>query len=277
MRARHAALALAAAAILVPEWEARAQPTGTSIPRVALGPETDGRAPADDGFGEWPFHVGERLEYDLYLRGHRAGRCVLEVEAAEIVRGVPSYRVSLSLEAGALFFRIDQRKVSWIAPGPFRSLRFVEADGDGPRRVVELDHAAGSWTEGGPGSSDDGGPGPGTSAEMARAAVDEVGFIYLLRLLELEPGRTYTMDRHYEARRNPITVAVEGRGEARTPGGEFRALVLHPVLPESDVFSEAAGAELLLSDDARRIVVQVRSQTRLGPMTLRLREYDPGP
>jgi len=107
---------------------------------------------------------------------------------------------------------------------------------------------------------------------MVRAAVDEVAFLYLLRTMELEPGRTYRLDRHFDASRNPVSVEVAGRREVETPGGTYPVLALRPVMPGSDAFSRDAGAELLLSDDDRRIVVQLRSRTKVGPVTLRLRE-----
>lgn len=284
MRIRRGIPAMATALLL----GAAGLPEATA--QVALGPDAEAPEPASPvagppggGAEAWPFAVGERLEYDLYVRRFRAGRCVLEVEAAEVVRGVPVYRVSLTVDAGALFFRIDDRKVSWIAPDPFRSLRFAETSGDGSEvhRVVELNHEDRVFRE--RPADERGGeePAGGARPETPRAllpegAVDELAFLYLLRLLPLEPGTRLEMDRYFDPYRNPLRLTVGGRTEVKTSGGEFRTLVLHPVLPASDAFSAKARAEILLSDDDRRIVVQMRSRTSLGPVTARLRSYEPG-
>lgn len=223
-----------------------------------------------------PFRVGERLEYDLYVRRHRAGRAILEVESRETMDGIPAYRVTLDVEGGPFFFRIDDRKTSWIALRPFRSLRFRERlrEGSGEsRRTVELDHGAGVFRERRPAS---GGRPAIRTGPLPEAAVDELAFFYLLRVLPLEISETLELHRFYEREGNPIVVGVEGRRTVETPAGEFRVLVVRPVVPAVAALAEDARAELLLSDDGRRMLVQVRSRTAVGSVTLRLRSYREG-
>lgn len=223
-----------------------------------------------------PFRVGERLEYDLYFRRHRAGRGVLEVEGREVVGGVTAYRVSLRVDGGPFFFRIDDRKVSWIALEPFRSLRFEEHLREGGReswRTVELDHASGTYRVRRPPAD---APGATRSGRLPEGAVDELAFFYLLRTLRLEEGSRQELHRFYESEENPVTVSVEGRRQVKTPGGTFRTLVVRPVVPGVIALAEEAEAEVLLSDDDRRFVVQITSRTPVGEVTLRLRDVGEG-
>lgn len=232
-------------------------------------------APARAGAAD-PFRVGERMEYELYFRRHRAGRGVLEVEDREMVDGVPAYGVVLRVEGGPFFFRIDDRKVSWVALDPFRSLRFEERlreGGHASERTVELDHATGSYRVHRPAGD---GTGAVRTGRLPGGAVDELAFFYLLRLLPLRAGSSQELHRFYESEQNPIVVGVERRREMKTPAGVFRVLVVRPVVPGVAALAESAEAEVLLSDDERRIVVQITSRTPVGEVTLRLRDYREG-
>ena len=72
--------------------------------------------------------------------------------------------------------------------------------------------------------------------------------------------------------------ALEQREEQRhaTAAGTFDAIVIRPVIKTSGMLGEARKTEVWLSDDARRMVLQVRSDLPFGSVTMALREYDPG-
>lgn len=228
------------------------------------------------GTGTDRFRVGERLEYDLYFRRHRAGRGVLEVEGRETVAGIPAYRVVLRVEGGPFFFRIDNRQVSWIALDPYRSLRFEERLREGRReseRTVDLDHPAGTFRVDRPTAD---GQGSVRTGSLPEGGLDQLAFFYFLRLLPLEVGSRQELHRFYDSEENPLIVSVEGRREVRTPGGTFRTLVVRPIVPGVASLAEDARAEVLLSDDDRRILVQITSRTPMGEVSLRLRDYREG-
>lgn len=253
-----------------------APPGGDRAAPLASGPSPASGPAAGSGIGEPPLRVGERLEYDLYFRRHRAGRGVLEVEERETVGGVVAYRVVLRVEGGPFFFRIDDRKVSWIALDPFRSLRFEERLREGGReseRTVDLDHEAGTFRVRRPGS---GGEAPVRTGALPEGAVDELAFFYLLRSLPLDAGSRLELPRFYDDEANPMVVVVDGRREVETPAGNFRVLVVRPVVSGVPALAESAGAEVLLSDDERRIVVQITSRTPVGEVTLRLSDVRAG-
>lgn len=146
--------------------------------------------------------------------------------------------------------RYHDRMVSWISPQPFRSLAFEQRDEDteSGRRRYEFDEDA----------------------------LDEVSALYLMRTLPLNQGDFYTYDRYFTAAGNPITFRVLGRKNIRVPAGRFETIVIEPVIPSLFVFKPGANARIYVTDDDRRIVVQMETHTKIGKLTFYMTEYEAG-
>ena len=77
------------------------------------------------------------------------------------------------------------------------------------------------------------------------------------------------------APKNPVTIEVIKREKMEIPGGkEVDCLVLHPVIDTKGMFSKRSDTRIWLTDDARRLPVQIRSKFPFGTITLRLKEVD---
>jgi len=63
------------------------------------------------------------------------------------------------------------------------------------------------------------------------------------------------------------------RERIRVPAGTFDAIVLQPIIKTSGIFSEGGQAEIWLSDDNRRMMLQMRSRLSFGSLNLYLRNY----
>ena len=194
--------------------------------------------------------VGERIEYGVKLGRLHLGRATMAVEALDDVAGTPVYRASLDVRIGAAMLKFGDRLVSWIAREPFRSLAFEKRDPDSDtgRRRYDFD----------------------------QDELDEVSALYLMRTLPLEQGVTYEFDRYYSAADNPISFRVVGREKVRVPAGRFETIVIQPVIPSLSVFRQEAGARLYVTDDERRVLVQIETRTKVGKLTLYMTEYEEG-
>lgn len=279
---RQAALPLLAG--LATLWSATrpaaAQGTGEDAdagPRPAAGMRQ--ALPPDDW--EWRFPVGERALYDVTLGRMKVGRGELQVEAIDTVAAEPAYRLSFELEGGALFYRIDDRTVSWVAPDPIRSLRFEQRLHQGSyrrHRRYTMNHRTGTyaWEEW---DEEHGGfrPVPGKEAlPMPPAALDEIAYLYLARLVPLEEGRTYRFHRYFEPESNPVVLQILRRETVRVPAGRFQTVVVRPVIRTGGIFGQGGRAEVYITDDERRLIVLLRTRTKVGPLNMYLKEYQPG-
>lgn len=237
---------------------------------------------APRGFAsEWPFRVGERAEYDVTFGPVRVGRASLEVEGSEEVRGDAAYRLAWELEGGPIFYKIDDRTVSWLASNPYRSLRFEQVLHEGKyrrNRRYELDQAGGTFDrqdwdeESGAYRTHETEHG----VEMPVPSLDEVSFLYLVRTLPLEIGRTYTFENYFEEEGNPVVVEVLRRESVRLRSGRYETVVIRPVIKAGGLFGEDGRAEVYVADDETRAIVQMKVHMKVGAVNMYLREYAAG-
>jgi len=232
--------------------------------RAPMGARGD--APGDAATAPWPFPEQERFRYAVRVGPIRAGEGT--IESAPAAAGAPgAYLVSLSVEFGIPFFEVRDRQRSWISPDPLQTHRVekvLQEGGDETRRSWSLDHEEGVVRP----------EGQGAGTEMPESALDGLGMLYLLRTLELEEGREFLLHRHFQPDGNPVRFRVVGRERIRVPAGRFRTVVVEPVIPALGVFREDRNARLWVTDDARRLIVQMESATKLGPLRMHLRDFE---
>jgi hypothetical protein len=118
---------------------------------------------------------------------------------------------------------------------------------------------------------------PPVEEKSVNQPLDDGSFLYFIRTIPLEVGRTYDFDRYFRPDRNPVRIKVLRRERIRVPAGTFDAIVLQPVIKTKGIFSENGHAEIWLSDDARHIMLQLKSKLSFGSLNLYLKSYFPSP
>src|SRR5215831_20711590 len=169
-----------------------------------------------------PFQVGERLTYDAKLNFVNAGTATMSVEDVEPVRGHTAYHTVFSVKGHLLFFHVDDHYESWFDTTDLVSLRHVQ-------HIDETKYSTDKTYDFYPERKvyvRNGGPENPSVAEP----LDEGSFIYFMRSVPLEVGKTYSFDRYYHPDRNPVTIEVERRETVTVPAGQFDALVLKPTI-----------------------------------------------
>lgn len=220
--------------------------------------------------GATPFGVGERLEYDVRFGAIRAGRGSMEVRGIETVRGRPAFHAVFQVSGGIPLFRVHDVFESWMDTTSLSSLRFVQDQDEGPRerqrryeiypdRQVYRELVAGG----------------GEEQQSVANPVDDASFLYFIRTVPLEVGRTYNFQNYFRPDRNPVTIRVLRRERVRVPAGTFDAIVIRPSIKTSGIFAEKGEAEVWLSDDDRRIMLQMKSKLAFGSLNLHLTSYRP--
>jgi len=215
-----------------------------------------------------PYGVGERLEYDVKFGHIKVGSGSMEVAGIQEVRGREAWHTVFTVKGGTFFYRVNDRYESWIDRRTGNSLRFSQDLSEG-RRDVERDfeilpeqsayiEGAGSKTQ-----------------PSVRNPLDDGSFLYFLRTIPLAVGETYTFNRYFRPDRNPVTIKVLRRERISVPAGEFDAIVVQPIIKTKGIFSENGHAEVWLSDDNNRIMLQMKSGLSFGSLNLYLRSYRP--
>lgn len=244
--------------------------------------QTPGETASASAFAErWPFAVGERAEYDVTFGPMRVGRGLLEVEAVDTVRRVPAYRLAFEIEGGPFFYKIDDRTVSWLATGPYRSLRFEQILHEGGyerHRRYELDHEAGTATREDWDEEIEAYRAHATERDVPipSGALDEISYVFLMRTLPLEVGRTYRFEDYFEEDGNPVLIRVLRRERVRVRAGTFETVVVRPIIQTDGLFGEGGEGEIYISDDDRRVIVMLKTRMGMGQFTMYLRDFHPG-
>ncbi len=232
-----------------------------------------------DTLNPWKFPVGERMDYSVTWEGIRLGAGSLSVEAIDTVQDRPAYRVALEMAGGPPFYRVEDRIVSWIQPVPFASLQFAQNQKEGSyrrNRKIVLDVESLTYTRYDLKEGEYVPHRKEADIPIPPGALDEISYLYMVRLLPLEVGQRYEFDRYFKKDGNPATVEVLRREEIRVPAGRFKTIVLRPEIATDGMFGEGGEAEVYLTDDEHRIPVRLKTSLMVGSGNLYLTGYDPG-
>ena len=214
----------------------------------------------------YPFAVGEKLSYTAKLGMLTLGSGTLEVASVDTVRGVESFRLRFRLKGKTMFYSLDDVLESWIGTSDLNSRRFVQdfVENDKvTKRQYEIFPDSGFYRE----------QGREATHETPADPLDDAAFFYFVRVTPLEVGKTYTYHRYFRKDKNPVTIEVLKRERMELPdGSKVQCLVLHPTIDTKGLFSKRSETRIWLTDDARRLPVQIRTKFPFGTITLRLRD-----
>lgn len=222
---------------------------------LAAGPGTATAQPHDgteDVVSAVPFAAGERITYRVSAaRFGKLGRGSLWVSDTTTVRGTGALVLHFGFQTRVGPIKVVNETESWLDPERMASLRFHKHERHPLSRhdeQVEMFPEERRWV-----AAD------GSSGESATdQPLDELSFIYFLRTLPLDVDTTYSLDRHFDTRRNPTVVRVMGRETVETPVGAFATVIVEMRVRDARYRGEGV-IRLNITDDARRLPVRIES------------------
>lgn len=222
-------------------------------------------APAVTTPPSYPWAIGEKLTYSAKLGLLTLGEGTLEVAGIDTVRSVESFRFRFRLTGKTLVFSLDDVLESYVGVHDLNSRRFVQdfvENDKATHRLYEIYPDSGYFRERGKPETQPSPPDP----------LDDAAFFYFVRVTDLQVGSKYTYNRYFRRDKNPVTIEVIKREKMELPDGrEVDCLVLHPVIETKGMFSKRSDTRIWLTDDARRLPVQIRSKFPFGTITLRMK------
>ncbi|MES3033207.1 MAG: DUF3108 domain-containing protein [Gemmatimonadota bacterium] len=211
--------------------------------------------------------VGERLAYDVKFSAVKVGSGFMEAVGYEDVRGISALHVKFTVRGGTFFYKVNDLLESWIDTTRFVSLRHKQELSEGSRdreRNFEFYPERRTFSQDGKPEE------PGVAAPL-----DEGSFLYFVRRVPLEVGRTYEFTRYFKPDRNPVRIIVLRKERIKVPAGTFNTVVIQPIIKAKGLFSEGGKAQVWLTDDSARVMVQMKSSLPIGSLNLYLKEYRP--
>ena len=219
-----------------------------------------------------PFGPGERMEYDVKFGAIRVGNAHMEVVALDNLRGRPAWHTAFWVQGGNFLYRVNDVYESWMDAETLSSLRFVqelEEGGKDIERRFEIYPERAIFVQ----TSKK----PPKEEKSVSQPLDDGSFLYFIRTIPLEVGQTYSFDRYFRPDRNPVRIRVLRKEKVKVPAGTFDAIVIQPMIKTKGIFSENGHAEIWLSDDDRRIMLQLKSKLSFGSLNLYLKSFFPSP
>jgi hypothetical protein len=219
-----------------------------------------------------PFGVGEASTYKVVLGiVGDVGAGSLEVVDLDTVQGHPVYELRFKLSGGVPFARVEDDYRSWFDAKTLVSRRFKQDQKEvryERHRFFEFYPEQKRWRR-----LDNSETGTLHTSEP----LDDISFLYYIRTLPLEVGKTYTLNRYFKEDGNPVTVKVLRKQTITVPAGRFNTIVVQPIIKTKGLFSEGGKAEVYFSDDNKRIIVALKSRVKvLKSLDMLLQSYSPG-
>ncbi|MBI2071955.1 MAG: DUF3108 domain-containing protein [Gemmatimonadetes bacterium] len=213
------------------------------------------------------FPVGETLIYDARFGFINIGQAAMQVLSQDTIRGIPTLHIAFFIQGGTFFYKMNDRMDSWIGLADFASRRFIQDFDEAGRKrynAYEIYPDSGFYRQAGVDSAITTSPDP----------LDDAAFFYFARTVPLDVGKRYEFNRYFRPDRNPVVLDVLARDTIDVPAGRFPTVVIQPTIKGRGILAEASEPRMWLSDDDRRIMVQLKSRFPFGVITFRLRSAE---
>src|SRR3954471_15128444 len=210
-----------------------------------------------------PFKAGEKLTYAAKVNFISAGTATMSVEGIETIRDRPTYHTIFNVKGRVLFFHVDDHYESWFDTTTLVSLHNVQHIDETknkidktydfyPERRVYVRN--------------------GEEKPSVEKPLDEGSFIYFMRSVPLEVGKTYSFNRYYQPDKNPVIIRVDRREHIKVPAGEFDAIVLKPVIKSKGLFGENGQEKVWFPDETPHSLLLYKSRQPIGTLSLKLKQ-----
>ncbi|HEX6285717.1 MAG TPA: DUF3108 domain-containing protein, partial [Pyrinomonadaceae bacterium] len=252
---------LAASEIMKPPPSAAPAPVAAvpgPIPAPTLPPST-AAAPAENE--NWPFKVGEQLNYQIFIGGSTTplGLATFQVRGRQRYFDHDGFYFSVNAQttnAAAQIFVARDQIDSYVDPKALLPFRTVMNLVEGRRR---LNQTLTFNQEGGFATSDQ-----GTRIEVPVGTHDYVSFFYALRTFNLAPNRRNAISILVENKPKTLFISSQKKESIQLAGREMAAISL--LITTDDPEPDKYQFRMWISDDKRRLPLRISFATQLGPL-----------
>ncbi len=209
------------------------------------------------------YSAGETLDYDLSWSSVSGGAARMTIAPIDQNR----LRITSIAKSGTFFsrfFKVRDEIESIVGTDDFSTLQYHKMLQEGSKRKDELTvvderhHVAIR---------------KGKAVAVPQPVFDPISLMYYVRGLDLTPGRMHEFTVVADGKVYRVSAVVVNRETISTPAGTFDTVVVEPKMEsQSGVFKDEQKRLLIwYSDDARHIPVRIRSDVKIGSITVTLR------
>ncbi|MFC1606913.1 DUF3108 domain-containing protein [Candidatus Latescibacterota bacterium] len=112
--------------------------------------------------------------------------------------------------------------------------------------------------------------------EMPLYVQDVLSSLYYVRTINLQIGRSVEVITYADGKVYPLKIMVHKREKITVPAGTFNCLKVEPFLQSEGIFKQKGKLTVWLTDDARKMPVQMKSKVFIGSIASKLVKYTDG-
>ena len=215
------------------------------------------------------FEVGEKLTFAIRYGPVVAGYSTMSIPQITKIKGNESYQIVTEARTSGFFsafFKVRDRVESYIDRDGLFSWRFEKHLREGKYRddqYVDYDHVNG-WAV----------SNKKDTMRIPPCVQDILSSFYYIRTQKLEVGKSLFIDNHANNKLYPLEIKVHKKERVKVDAGEFDCVVVEPILRATGLFKSKGRLLVWLTDDKRKIPVQMKSKIFIGYITAELREME---
>jgi hypothetical protein len=213
------------------------------------------------------FQIGEELTFIIRYGPVVAGYSTMSIPKITKIKGNEVFNIVTEASSSGFFsafYKVRDRVVSYMDRDGLFTWRFEKRLREGKYRsdrFVDYDQING-WAVT---SKKD-------SMRIPPCVQDILTSFFYIRTQKLEVGKSLFIDNHSDNKLYPLEVIVHKKEKISVKAGEFDCFVVEPILRASGLFKSKGRLLIWLTDDTRKIPVQMKSKIVIGYITAELKE-----
>lgn len=215
-----------------------------------------------------PFAPGEKLVYDVKYLGISTGTAVLAVLDAIFINGQEVYPLISTAQSGdfsSVFYPVNDRVESYLdVKGLYSHAIKVKQNEGGKKREKQIEfnqteHKAIQIKNG-----------KQEVFDIPPNVHDSLSSLYFFRTAPLTVGTSVFIDVHDGGKNYKLEIAVLGKETVATPIGTFDTIKVRATPRYEGLFFNKGSITLWVTDDDKKVPVQMKSKIKLGSITTTL-------
>lgn len=216
------------------------------------------------------FGVGEELQYDVNVGFVTAGKATLRIPRATTFDGRSCFNIEFNVVSTSFFdalYKVRDHYESHMDMEGLFPVKFVQRIREGSYKRdfdASFDHSRGIATT------------PDGTYPIEPYTQDILSAFYFMRTYDysgFRPGQKVYLKNFYKDNSYVLTVKYLGKQTIEVEAGEFRCILLEPITKEGGLFKSTGRVIVWVSDDERRIPVQVEAEIPIGSITSELTSF----
>ncbi|TMQ55951.1 MAG: DUF3108 domain-containing protein [Candidatus Eisenbacteria bacterium] len=214
-----------------------------------------------------PWKIGEYFQFSIDWSGLNGGNALMQVQNIQTVDGHRTWRIITKAESNSFvskFYKVRDRAESFVDAESLYTRRFEKHLREGSYKKdlnVRFDQAHGKAIYQ-----------DGKTYDVPFQVHDVLSAFYYVRTRPLPDGAEIVIPTHDNEKSYDMVVNVLRRERVEVPAGKFDCVLVEPVLKSEGIFKAKGQMYVWLSDDERRIPVQVKSKVPIGSISVSLTE-----